>query len=58
MLSVRLIFVIFRQQEGRRRVFLEAEREIAKLLSENLLEKFKATDEYKEIARELFFELP
>lgn len=33
-----------------------AEREICKLLAENLLGKFETTDEYKELADELIFE--
>lgn len=49
------LFVPLRQ-EGRSRVFHEAEREIAKMLAENLLRKFKATVEYKEVAGDLLFE--
>ena len=48
--------MIVRHQEARSEIFLEAEREIAKMLAENLLGKFKAAEEYKEIAGELLFE--
>lgn len=43
-------------QESRKDVFGAAEREIVKILSENLLSKFKTTEEYKELAGELVFE--
>ncbi|CAM9757068.1 unnamed protein product [Ectocarpus fasciculatus] len=42
--------------ESREHIFLRAEKEISKMLAENLLSKFKATDEYKEVADELIFE--
>ncbi|CAM9727516.1 unnamed protein product [Ectocarpus fasciculatus] len=41
---------------GRENIFLPAEKEISKMLAENLLSNFKATAEYKEIAAELLFE--
>ena len=44
------------RQEGRDGIFLEAQREIAKMLAENLLSKFEATTDYKEVAGELLFE--
>lgn len=37
-------------------MFGPAEREIAKMLGENLLSKFKATGEYDELAGEIVFE--
>lgn len=49
---MRVIYI----QEERENVFEQAEKEISKMLAENLLGKFKATDEYKELARELVFE--
>ena len=44
------------KKEDRMLVFLHAEKEIAKMLADNLLVKFKATDEYKEVAGELMSE--
>lgn len=49
---LRVIYI----QEERENVFEQAEKEISKMLAENLLGKFKATDEYKELAGELVFE--
>ncbi|CAM9285187.1 unnamed protein product [Ectocarpus sp. 12 AP-2014] len=40
-------------QEGRADVFLPAEKEISKMLAENLLDKFKTTDEYKELVGDI-----
>ena len=37
-------------------MFGPAEREISKMLAENLLSKFKTTGEYKELAGELVLE--
>lgn len=37
-------------------MFGPAEREISKMLSDDLLRKFTASDEYKEVAGELVFE--
>ena len=50
------VFVLLYRQDGRSGVFHAAEREIAKMLAENLLSKFKATPEYKEVAGDLLFE--
>eukprot|EP00752_Nemacystus_decipiens_P013004 g11505.t1 len=41
---------------GRSNIFLAAEKEIAKMLAENLLSKFKITPEYKELAGDMVFE--
>lgn len=43
-------------QDDRENIFLAAEREIAKMLAENLLNKFKTTPEYKELAGDMVFE--
>lgn len=43
-------------QDGRTNIFFRAEKEIAKMLAENLLENFKATSEYKELAGDMVFE--
>ena len=48
--------VLLHRQEGRSGVFLQAKREISKMLAENLLNKFKATAGYKEVAGDLLFE--
>lgn len=46
------------RQDERENVFQLAEREMSKMLAENLLNRFKATEEYVEIARDLVFEAP
>lgn len=43
-------------QDDRENIFLAAEREIAKMLAENLLNKFRTTPEYKELAGDMVFE--
>lgn len=48
---VRMIF-----QEGRENIFLVAEREIAKMLAENLLDKFMATAQYHELVGDMVFD--
>lgn len=49
-------FLHFLSQDDREKIFLMAEREIAKMLAENLLNKFKFTKEYKEVVGDTFFE--
>eukprot|EP00752_Nemacystus_decipiens_P005641 g5104.t1 len=44
--------------DGRKNIFSAAEKEITKMLADNLLEKFKATAECKEIAGDMIFEVP
>ncbi|CAN0409712.1 unnamed protein product, partial [Ectocarpus sp. 12 AP-2014] len=41
--------------ESRMEIFSLAEKEVAMMLADNLLLKFKASDEYKEIAGDLLF---
>jgi len=36
-------------QKGRELIFLQAQKQISSMLAQNLLDKFKATEEYKEV---------
>lgn len=43
-------------QDGRENVFLLAEKEVASMLADNLLYRFKVTEEYKDVVGDLLFD--
>lgn len=45
-------------QVAREDIFQLAEKEITKILADNLLSRFKATAEYNEISADILFETP
>lgn len=55
-LPARCFTVVTYLQHDRKNVFLTAKKEITGVLADNLLNKFKSTEEYKDVASDVFFD--